>query len=85
MKIASTGVPTRFSTGGLTVALAPALRELDLKLLGMQWDTSSLVSSCPEYKSLLLVAGQITSESDHWREGVMVYKTEIWLLINLAA
>ena len=58
MKIASTGVPTRFSTGGLTVALAPALRELDLKLLGMQWDTSSLVSSCPEYKSLLLVAGQ---------------------------
>ena len=42
--------PNKISTGGLTVALAPALRELDLKLLGMQWDTSSLVSSCPEYK-----------------------------------
>ena len=50
--------PKRFSTGNLTVALAPVLKEPDLKLLGMQWDTSSLASSCPEYKSLLLAAGQ---------------------------
>lgn len=58
MKIASIGVPKRSSTGDLTVALAPVLKEPDLKLLGMQWNTSSLASSCPEYKSLLLAAGQ---------------------------
>ena len=50
--------PKRFSTGNLTVALAPVLKEPDLKLLGMQWDTSSLASSCPEHKSLLLAAGR---------------------------